>query len=169
MTKAEILKQIEELSEVKNIIRTLPIEDEKYTCIAGGDLRFYTSCYPDLFDEYPAKENSSIGNYFKSDEDAEMVVRAMQIEHSIRIRRIELNDGWEPDWDDISEDKYYIGFAYGYIYSNKIDDFNINSCPVFGYYKSYNVLTKIKNEFKDDLEWYFTEYYPNRDKMYVWG
>lgn len=175
MTKAEILKQIEELKkqveeltedDVK-IIRTLPRDGKKYFYIATASLLPYESNYPMSFDCFQTKENSRIGNYFKSFEDAEMVIRAMQIEQSIRIRRIELNDGWEPDWDDVADDKYFIYTKYGCLYA----DFAIalNYCLIFGYYKSIEIAQQIIDEFEDDLLWYFNEYYPNKDKMYVWG
>ena len=179
MTREEILKQIEELKqqvknlpEDENIIRTLPREGEEYTYIAGGDLRFYTSCYPDLFDNYPTEENSSIGNYFKSKDDAEMVIRAMELEQAIRIRRIELNDGWEPDFGDIDEVKYFISLEYIDYTKNDIcvdNSYESECLPIFGYYQTYGIAEQIIDEFKDDLLWYFTEYYPNKDKMYVWG
>lgn len=177
MTKEEILKQIEELKqqiealpEDENKIRTLPNDGEKYTYISYLNLNCYERDYPTLFDDYPAKQNSSIGNYFKSEEDAEMVIRAMKIEQAIRIRRIELNDGWEPDWDYLSESKYYI--TYDYIGSEDVfvsATFGFHFLPNFGYYKSEEIAEQIIYEFKDDLEWYFTEYYPSKDKMYVWG
>lgn len=173
MTKAEILKQIEELrKQVENLpedkkeIRTLPIKDEKYFYINGELTCDFEWNYPVSFDCYPTEENSSVGNYFKSKEDAEMVIKAMQIEQAIRIRRIELNDGWEPDWDDVADDKYFIYTKYGCLYA----DFAIelNYCLIFGYYKSIEIAQQVIDEFKDDLEWYFNEYYPNKDKMYVW-
>ena len=175
MTKAEILKQIEELKQQvealpddKKQIRTLPIEDEKFFYITESLLCNVDDNYLELFDMSSTKENSSIGNYFKSEEDAEMVIRAMQIEQAIRIRRIELNDGWEPDWDDIDEDKCFIFTECGCC----LKIFNVdlyNFLPIFGYYKSEEIAEQIIYEFKDDLLWYFTEYYPNKDKMYVWG
>lgn len=174
MTKSEILKQIEELreqgeelSEVKNIIRTLPIEDEKYIYINSINLGYYDN-------SYLAEEDSSIGNYFKSKEDAEMVIRAMKLEQAIRIRRIELNDGWEPDWSLINIPKYTIcGTKYAYpdrtSLSVSCDDTYYNTVPIFGYYKSIEIAQQVIDEFKEELLWYFTEYYPNKDRMYVWG
>lgn len=178
MTKEEILKQIEELKQqVENLpddekkIRTLPNENEIFTYINSSDLDYHTFDCRSMFDRYPTKENSSIGNYFKSEEDAKMAIRAMQIEQAIRIRRIELNEGWEPDWDDIDEAKYHIMFKNN-IYSGDEfvnDTYGYNYLPVFGYYKSEEIVEQIVDEFNDDLLWYFTEYYPNKDKMYVWG
>lgn len=168
----ELKKQVEALPDDEKKIRTLPIDGEKYTYIDASQLMLYTHTYPDVFDySYDGdKENSSIGNYFKSEEDAEMVVRAMKLEQSIRLRRIELNDGWEPNWDYLSESKYYI--TYDYIGSKDVfvsATFGFHFLPNFGYYKSEKIAQQIIDEFENDLLWYFNEYYPNRDKMYVWG
>ena len=179
MTKEEILKQIEELKKQiealpdkpEEKIRTLPIDGEKYRFISTIDLCSYERNCPVSFDAYQTKENSSIGNYFKSEEDAQKVIKAMRIEQSIRVKRIELNNGWEPGVDD--ETKYYI-CAYvcpssnKYLYISETDD-SLNIFPIFGYYKTYDDADKIIEEFKDDLVWYFDEYYPNRDKMYIWS
>ncbi len=168
----ELKKQVEALSDDEKKIRTLPIEDGKYFYIGTGKLSAYESYYPDWFDNFQTKENSSIGNYFKSKEDAEMVIRAMQIEQSIRIRRIELNDGWEPDWGDVNEVKYFIFYGNNKYIKNDIlpeYTYGFNDLPIFGYYKSIKIAQQIIDEFEDDLHWYFTEYYPNKDKMYVWG
>lgn len=175
MTKAEILKQIEELRkqveelpEDEKKIRTTPTLKDHYFSIDGDELKPHKMVYPAFYDEYIA----SIGNYFKSKRDAEMVVRAMKLEQAIRIRRIELNNGWEPDWDDLVKAKYFISFEY--INNNTTDIYVDNSyefeyLPIFGYYETYEMAYQIINEFKDDLLWYFEEYYPNKDKMYVWG
>ena len=179
MTKAEILKQIEELKQQiealpddEKKIRTMPNDGEKYFYINGVLTCDFKWNYPVAFDCYQTKENSSVGNYFKSEEDAEMVVRAMQIEQAIRIRRIELNDGWEPNWDDVDEVKYFISLEYIDYTENDIfvdNSYEFECLPIFGYYQTYGIAGQIINEFKDELLWYFTEYYPNKDKMYVWG
>lgn len=175
MTKEEILKQLKELQEqvlmlteddVK-IIRTLPIDGKKYFYINTGNMVPYETNYPVAFDKYQTKENSSVGNYFKSFEDAEMVIRAMELEQAIRIRRIELNDGWEPDFNDENETKYLISKFFDFITSGTTHLYDIS--PVFGYYKSQEITQQVIDEFEDDLRWYFIKYYPNKDKMYVWG
>lgn len=168
----ELKKQVEELPEDEKTIRTMPNENEIFTYINSSDLEYHTFDCRSMFDKFPDKENSSVGNYFKSEEDAKMVLRAMKIEHAIRIRRIELNDGWEPDWEDLVKAKYFISFEY--INNNTTDIYVDNSyefeyLPIFGYYETYEMAYQIINEFKDDLLWYFEEYYPNKDKMYVWG
>lgn len=180
MTKEEILKQLKELQEqvlmlteddVK-IIRTLPIDGKKYFYINTGNMVPYETNYPVAFDKYQTKENSSVGNYFKSFEDAEMVIRAMELEQAIRIRRIELNDGWEPDWGDADEVKYFISLEEIDCTKNDIcvdNSYESECLPIFGYYQTYGITGQIIKEFEEELYWYFTEYYPNRDNMYVWG
>ena len=179
MTKAELLKQIEELKkqveelpEDEKRIRTMPVADEKYSYIHFCSLAVNTDTYPFTFDIYPAEENSSIGNYFKSEEDARMVIKAMELEQAIRIRRIELNDGWEPDWGNMNLKKYFIFYEDSKYIKNDIlpeYTYSVNDLPVFGYYKTYEIARQIIDEFKEELYWYFKEYYPNKDKMYVWG
>lgn len=175
MTKEEILKQIEELRkqveklpEDEKKIRTIPADEDKFIFLSTEIWKLNYDFRRESFDLVDGifQPNASIGNYFKSEEDARMVIKAMQIEQAIRLRRIELNDGWEPDWDDVADDKYFIYTKYGCLYA----DFAIalNYCLIFGYYKSIEIAQQVIDEFKDDLEWYFNEYYPNKDKMYVW-
>lgn len=157
----ELKKQVEELSQDEKKIRTLPVENEEYTHLRE-DLSMCSHQY------IYGNNLQSIGNYFKSEEDAKMVIKAMQIEQAIRIRRIELNDGWEPDWDNRGEDKYFIFTECGCCL--KVFKVNLyNHFPIFGYYKSEEIAQQVIDEFEDELYWYFTEYYPNKDKMYVWG
>lgn len=171
MTKEEILKQIEELKkqveelsdEVENKVRTSPTKNENYIYVNTRDL----CCYK--YNYLPA-ESSSIGNYFKSEKDAQMVIKAMQIEQSIRVRRIELNNGWEPDWDNENEYKYSICFTgegggYLTVYKTLLNKI----VSIFGYYKTEKIALQIINLFEHDLLWYFNEYYPNRDNIYIWS
>lgn len=179
MTKAEILKQIEELKKQiealpddEKKIRTIPIEGENFFYINDELECESENNYPYWFDISQTKENSSIGNYFKSEEDARMVIKAMQLEQAIRIRRIELNDGWEPDWGNMNLKKYFIFYEDSKYIKNDIlpeYTYSVNNLPVFGYYKTYEIARQIIDEFKEELYWYFKEYYPNKDKMYVWG
>lgn len=174
MTKAEILKQIEELKkqvedlpEDEKKIRTMPNDgDDRFHFIDFKSLLRVCAFYPDKFDE----DKQRIGNYFKSDEDAKMVIKAMQIEQAIRLRRIELNDGWEPDWNDINEYKYFIYTAANYDdgLTVGLTSYSIHY-SIFGYYKSKEIAKQIIEEFGKEIFWYFTEYYPNKDRMYVWG
>lgn len=179
MTKAELLKQIEELKKQvealpddEKKIRTMPADEDKFIFLSTEIWKLNYDFRRESFDLVDGifQPNASIGNYFKSEEDARMAIRAMQIEQSIRIRRIELNDGWEPDWDDIDEIKYHI-LLKNNLSSKKAfinDTYVYNYFPIFGYYKSIEVARQIIDEFEEELLWYFTEYYPNRDKMYVW-
>ena len=169
-TLLEVLKkQIEALPDDEKKIRTTPNDGDKFIFLSTGIWKLNYDFRRESFDLVDGifQPNASIGNYFKSKEDAEMLIKAMKIEQAIRIRRIELNDGWEPDWWDSDEYKYFIctdcfGLTVG---STSIS----NDLPVFGYYKNGKIAKQIIDEFKDVVLWYLTEYYPNKDKMYVWG
>lgn len=164
----ELKKQVEALPEDEKEVRTIPKYKDHFFSIDYENLETDEIIYNTLFDEH----TSSIGNYFKSDDDAKMVIRAMQIEQSIRIRRIELNDGWEPDWGDADEVKYFISLEEIDCTKNDIcvdNSYESECLPIFGYYQTYGITGQIIKEFEEELYWYFTEYYPNRDNMYVWG
>lgn len=177
MTKAEILKQIEELRkrvealpDDEKKIRTMPADEDKFIFLSTEIWKLNYDFRRESFDLVDGifQPNASIGNYFKSEEDARMVIKAMQIEQAIRLRRIELNGGWEPDWDDEDEAKYYI-FTECRCCPKVFKAFSYNFLPIFGYYKSEEIAQQIIGEFEDELFWYFNEYYQNKDKMYVWG
>lgn len=188
VTKEELLEQLEELRNQIDILnakikeldentepntRTKPMEGRPFNYIyANREIEIHQEDFFDkVFDVSPTKTRVSIGNYFKSQDDARKVIRAMEIEQAVRVRRIELNNGWEPDWDDGDEDKFYIyseprhnpnSLRTGSVY---VSDYN----PIFGYYKSLDIADQIQEEFREELLWYFNEYYPNRDKMYIWN
>lgn len=188
MTKKELLEQLEELrnqvdtlnAKIKELdentepnTRTKPMEGRPFNYIyANREIEIHQEDFFDkVFDVSPTKTRVSIGNYFKNKSDARKVIRAMEIEQAIRVRRIELNNGWEPDWDNRDEDKFYIysepchnpnSLRIGSVY---FSDYN----PIFGYYKSLDIAEQIQEEFREELLWYFNEYYPNRDKMYIWN
>lgn len=188
VTKKELLEQLEELrnqidtlnAKIKELdentepnTRTKPMEGRPFNYIyANREIEIHQEDFFDkVFDVSPTKTRVSIGNYFKNKSDARKVIRAMEIEQAVRVRRIELNNGWEPDWDNRDEDKFYIysepchnpnSLRTGSVY---FSDYN----PIFGYYKSLEFTEQIQEEFREELLWYFNEYYPNRDKMYIWN
>lgn len=188
MTKKELLEQLEELrnqidtlnAKIKELdentepnTRTKPMEGRPFNYIyTNREIEIHQEDFFDkVFDVSPTKTRVSIGNYFKNKSDARKVIRAMEIEQAVRVRRIELNNGWEPDWDNRDEDKFYIyseprhnpnSLRTGSVY---FSDYN----PIFGYYKSLEFTEQIQEEFREELLWYFNEYYPNRDKMYIWN
>lgn len=181
MIKAELLKNIEELKKQiealpddEKKIRTIPADEDKFIFLSTEIWKLNYDFRRESFDLVDGifQPNASIGNYFKSEEDARMVIKAMQIEQAIRIRRIELNDGWEPDWGDADEVKYFISLEEIDCTKNDIyvdNSYESECLPIFGYYQTYGITRQIIKEFEEELYWYFTEYYPNRDNMYVWG
>ena len=188
MTKEELLEQLEELRNQVDTLntkieeldentepdtRTKPMEGRPFNYIyANREIEIHREDFFDkVFDVSPTKTRVSIGNYFKNKSDARKVIRAMEIEQAVRVRRIELNNGWEPDWDNKDERKYYIYSEPRYNLNRLCTDWVYVSSdyPIFGYYKSLEITEQIQEEFREELLWYLNEYYPSRDKMYIWN
>lgn len=87
-----------------------------------------------------------------------------QIERDLKVRRVELNNGWTADWSDFGQPKYFV-----FIYESKRLEveahYTINSCPLFGYFESKEKAEQFIVEHRAQLEWYFTEYIPVRDEL----
>ena len=101
----------------------------------------------------------------------QLVEKAHKIEKDLNVRRLELNNGWTPDFLDECEPKVYI-----YPYKNILyDSLEIDSSvyysfehapyPLFGYFRNYKVADRFIRENKDKLEWYFFEYLPIKDEL----
>lgn len=112
-------------------------------------------------DSWIDSQRISMGNMFRSREDALNYLRARKLTVAVNRRRRELNGDWRPDWNNRFNRKHYLMFdnqshCFDWLYSSS----DISS-PAFGYFqKSSDVLTVAK-EFEDELIWYFTEYLPS--------
>lgn len=101
----------------------------------------------------------------------QLIEKAHTVEKNLNARRIELNNGWTPDFLDEYEPKVYI-----YPYKNILyDSLEIDSgvyysferapYPLFGYFKNYKIAERFIRENKEKLEWYFFEYIPIKDEL----
>lgn len=156
---------------LKKVINT-PKEDEDLYYIGPIGSIEYLDKFEKCIYAYTDDNGITIGNYFKSMNDAEKTIKALNIEHAIRLKRIVLNNGWEPDWTETNQMKYIIYFSKS-ISSNGIElgvssnNTQYNAAPIFGYYEKIGYAWEIIDQFKDELRWYFAEYLPNVDKMYI--
>ena len=82
-----------------------------------------------------------------------------EIRKVINKRRVELNEGWIPDWDDICEDKYII--SHSILYGDfRPASFIVNhTLPTFGFFKNEQDAIDVIDEFRDELDYYFKEKY----------
>lgn len=82
-----------------------------------------------------------------------------EIRKVINKRRVELNEGWTPNWQDVCENKYIISYSAFY------DDFRpaifitTHTLPVFGFFKNEQDVIDVIDEFRDELNYYFKQGY----------
>ena len=93
-----------------------------------------------------------IGNCFPTEQAAEDAMRALKLTQKAR----ESQDGLVPDWEDLTQHKYFLDFHRGDI---GISDFlSLNIAPVFGYWEDESACKKFIDENEKDLLWFFAEY-----------
>ena len=100
---AELKKQVEEEKPVKRWRG----EREQFFYIVEdtGSICKYRD-FKNTVEEYLY----SIGNYFKTEQEAKDHRRRLLIEQQIKDIALRLNDGKEIDWKDTEQDKYFIGY-----------------------------------------------------------
>ena len=90
------------------------------------------------------------GNIFPTKEAAELEAKRRNLLTRFRAFRDECNDGWEPDWDNHLEDKYYIG--------SELEGFGscstalIKVFPTFGYFKNREDTKRAIELFGDEIK-----------------
>ena len=109
------------------------------------------------FDPYDFRHKACMlmGNIYRTQQEAENALRARKLITAIAKRRKELNGDWVPDWEDNGA-KQQIVFWEGEISIDTAYS-SIIASP-FGVYKTKTSAQTIIDEFRDELEWYFTEY-----------
>lgn len=114
----EEIKQLKEKqAEKKELLRWRANEDEKYWCIVeSGNVAEYTE-NGHIVDNF----NYSKGNYFKSKEEAEQLLKNLITKQKLKDLALELNKGKEIDWGNPDQLKY--GIVYDF-YNNKLDVLN---------------------------------------------
>lgn len=104
----EIEKKIDEIEKQESKVRWRAKEDEIYY-------------YFNVFGEIRANRDGrykmdadiyNLGNYFKTEEEAENVVEKIKIYTQLKDLSLRLNKGLKISWDDFTQKKYYIGFNY---------------------------------------------------------
>lgn len=96
-----------------------------------------------------------IGNTFSTEKAAELEAKRRNLLTRFRAFRDECNDGWEPDWDNHLEDKYYIG--------SELEGFGscstalIKVFPTFGYFKNREDTKRAIELFGDEIKALFVD------------
>lgn len=156
----EIKKQIQELQkELELEMQKTEIEypsfkmREMYWFINDEGLVFRTRWDEDRFD----KRRCKIGNVFSTEEKAEKELKKLFLLTRFRLFRDRCNRGWEPDFEDVSQDKY--GFYYDY-HAKKFGYYGFgeeNGFNLFGYFKNVDDAERAIELFGDQIKRLFVE------------
>lgn len=83
-----------------------------------------------------------------------------EIRKVINERRVELNEGWIPNWKDICENKYIISYSLLYERGFRPTSFvTTHTLPIFGFFKNEQDVIDVIDEFRDELKYYFKQRY----------
>ena len=102
----ELGKEIERLKEEQNIGR-LKKGKQYYTCYGDGSVESVMDNYSNSDDR-----RYTLGNYFKTKEEAREVVEKIKIYTELKRLAERLNNGEKIDWKNISQMKYSIEYQH---------------------------------------------------------
>lgn len=162
MTNKELQEKIArleaELAEVKEMAVAMkkradgglfkPEDGEKYWSISGSG-KAYESRWNDRQSD---KKRYAIGNCFPTLQSVEDAVRAQKLIQKAR----ESQDGFVPDWENLTQHKYHLYFDSGEIYGAR--GYTRNAASIFGYWEDKSVCEQFIDENREELLWFFTEY-----------
>ena len=99
------------------------------------------------------REVYTSNNVFHTREEAEQHIKREKAIRKVTDRIKELNDGWYPDWNDFSQDKYiFTGYSYCENSINIGSFCTVQCCRNELCMKSYKVAKQIKGEMLDDIK-----------------
>ncbi len=144
----ELKREIKELKKEIKPIWFVPEKDENFFYVdTYGNVRWDNQrVYTDII----LKHNQ----VFKTKEEALDYLEYKKARVSIKKRIAELNEGWKPDWEDESQQKYYIFYDnlreildYDYCYTDQVR-------PNAFYLKDQKTAKQIIDELEEELKFY---------------
>ena len=92
------------------------------------------------------------GLFFETKEEAEHYLKERKLLFKLHQYAKEKNDGWEPDWSDSGENKYYIFYGHSgnkFEVSSAVISDNFKKLP---YFKSREIAQECIDEFGDEIK-----------------
>ena len=119
----------------------------------GDEYYYYTSI--GAIHSTTAADNELRLNAYKTREEAEKAYnKAIAIE-KIKIRILELQGDWKPDWTNVIVEKYYIQYDHYNRQFTPINWSNMQQDTAIPYTKSKDIAQTIINEMEDELQLIF--------------
>jgi hypothetical protein len=97
----------------------------------------------------------AMGNVYSTEEKAEEAAHAMKMRQKILDRIAELNEGWEPDWRNTYQGKYYIIWYRDEKQFQCAGSLQLQAFPDKYYFRSKEIGHKLIEEFGDNLKYLF--------------
>lgn len=163
MNKQELLKEFDERQKALRDEFISKLEDDKkefeLTYPEDDEIVFYIDSDDGEIYDTPYFANSAIdiymfehGLYFNLKSEAEQYLKERKLLFKIHQYAKEKNEGWEPDWESIFQEKYYI--FYDYYRKELCTSFNnstgaINKLP---YFKTRKIAQECINLFGNEIK-----------------
>lgn len=124
--------------------------DDIYTLSNDGEVK---KNYWSYFDY--DRERFEQGNIFQTEEAAELEAKRRNLLTRFRAFRDECNNGWEPDFENPTEEKFSICFYYKEF--RILTAYNANDFAMFGYFKNKEDAQRAIELFGDEIKELFVE------------
>lgn len=162
MNKEELIKEYDEKAKALRDEFISKLEDDKKEFevelprkydtlyyIAGDENKVYMTdfCNSEYF-----KNKFLNGYYFKTKEEAEQHLKESKLIFKLKQYAKEKNEGWEPDWSDGGENKYYIFYGHSgneFEVSSVVISDNFKKLP---YFKSREIAQACIDEFGEEIK-----------------
>lgn len=163
MNKEELIKQYDEKAKAlrdefiskleddnKEFELTYPEKDYWVYCVDGDT--------GEIVEVYYTANNTTDrflfehGYYFETKEEAEHYLKERKLLFKLHRYAKEKNDGWEPDWSDSGENKYYIFYGHSgnkFEVSSAVISDNFKKLP---YFKTREIAQECIDMFGDEIK-----------------
>ena len=122
MNKEELIKEFDERQKALRDEFISKLKDDKkefeLTYPSDGETVYYIGCVDgSIYGRYYCVDNwddkfmFEHGLYFKTKEEAEQYLKERKLIFKLKQYAKEKNNGWEPDWENVSQYKYSVDYS----------------------------------------------------------
>lgn len=164
MNKEELIKQYDEKAKALRDEFISKLEDDKKEFKLTYPEDRSTVFYIGGFNEVKIGETSFWANnnfdegmfehglYFKTKEEAEQYLKECKLLFKLQQWAKFKNDGWEPDWSNGDEEKYYIFYSNSNTYLKISSGFTLERFDKLPYFKTREIAQECIDIFEDEIK-----------------
>lgn len=162
MNKEELIKEYDEKAKALRDEFISKLEDEKkefeLSYPKNEEMLYYFEVFEgEIYDTYYS-DNSKVdkyifehGLYFNSKEEAEQYIKERKLLFKLHQYAKEKNEGWEPDWSNGDEIKYYIFYSNSDMYLKISSAFSLERFNKLPYFKTREITQECIELFGDEI------------------